>query len=204
MTIKVGITGGIGAGKTTVSQVFEALGVPVYYADDRAKAILSQNTDLKSELLHHFGSEIFDEQGRPDRKKLAAVVFNDAKKLRILNSLIHPRVGEDWKNWIASREYDFLYIMKEAALLFETGSYKKLDYIICVSAPDKLRIKRVSLRDSVGIEEVKLRMRNQLSQELKISLSDFLIVNDEKRALVPQVIRVHQKLVNLSKRKKNE
>lgn len=202
MVMKVGITGGIGAGKTTVCQIFEALGVPVYYADERARHILMKNHELHSELRNHFGEEIFDGEGIPDRKKIAAIVFNDKEKLQTLNSLIHPRVGKDWKDWLSSRDYAFSYVLKEAALLFESGSFKQLDKIICVAAPDNLRISRVVSRDGVSEEDVKLRMKNQLSQELKISLSQFLILNDEKESLIPQVIRVHRKILKLAEPKK--
>ena len=205
MTLQVGITGGIGAGKTTVCRIFEALGVPVYYADERARHILMRNHELHQELRDHFGEEIFDREGKPDRKKIAAIVFNDKEKLQTLNGLIHPRVGTDWADWadwVSSRDYAFPYVLKEAALLFESGSYKQLDRIICVAAPDDLRISRVVSRDGVSGEDVKLRMKNQLSQELKISLSQFLILNDEKESLIQQVIRVHRKILKLAEQKK--
>ncbi len=202
MTLQVGITGGIGAGKTTVCRIFEALGVPVYYADERARYILMKNHELHQELRDHFGEEIFDREGKPDRKKIAAIVFNDKEKLQTLNGLIHPRVGTDWADWVSSRDFAFPYVLKEAALLFESGSYKQLDRIICVAAPDDLRISRVVSRDGVSEEDVKLRMKNQLSQELKISLSQFLILNDEKESLIQQVIRVHRKILKLAEQKK--
>ena len=197
--LKIGITGGIGSGKTTVCRIFESIGAPVYYADDRAKALLESDPAILSGLEKLFGPEVFGEDGKPDRKAIAKVVFSDKEKLNELNNLIHPRVGQDWSGWYRGRALDYPYVLKEAALLFESGSYKQLDRLICVAAPEDLRIERVVKRDGVSPEEVKARMDNQLSQELKMALSDHLIKNDGSLSLVKQVVSLHRLFCNLSK-----
>lgn len=192
--LKIGITGGIGSGKTTVCKAFEAMGVDVYYADDRAKFLMNNDVGIKTALKKLFGADIADENERPNRKAIAAAVFADKKLLRKLNEIIHPKVKEDWIQWYDTKKSKVPYVLKEAALLFESGSYKTLDSVICVTAPKSLRIERVMKRDGVSAEEVCARMENQLSEELKVSLSDHIIINDGKHSLVKQVVLLHRQM----------
>jgi dephospho-CoA kinase len=191
--IRVGITGGIGSGKTTVCEIFESLGIPVYYADREAKKLMHKDTGLKDEIIKHFGQEIYD-LDMLDRKKLAAIVFHDKAKLKLLNSLVHPAVQRDVKNWM-NKQTGVPYAIKEAALLFESGSYGHLDKIITVVADDETRINRIMKRDHVSKEDVLARMKNQWPQKDKINKSDFVIYNNEKDVLVTQVIAINRSLI---------
>jgi dephospho-CoA kinase len=194
--LKIGLTGGIGSGKTTVAKIFELLGVPVYYADDASKSLYATNKDLMTDLKKHFGEDIYiDEQ--LNRSKLAAIVFNDAAKLDLLNSLVHPLTIKDAEEWMQQQTTP--YIIKEAALLFEAGSASVLDYIIGVSTPQPLRIKRVIERDGVGREEVLSRMQRQMDEESKMLLCDFVIKNDEQEMVIPQVLALHERFLEMSK-----
>ena len=170
----IGLTGGIGSGKTTIARYFESLGVPVYIADDEAKKILFTPGAI-DELKAAFGQEIFSDSV-PDRQKLAALVFNDPEKLKILNAIIHPKVQEHFTNWVNNYK-DKSFVIKEAAILFESGSYKDCDKIILVTAPEEVRIQRVMRRDNVSREMVKERMQNQWSDTKKSALSDYIITN---------------------------
>ncbi|TVR88463.1 MAG: dephospho-CoA kinase [Saprospirales bacterium] len=192
--LKVGVTGGIGSGKTTVCRIFESLGVPVYYADDRARTLLNTDADIHRGLKSIFGERVFGADGRPDRKYIASVVFEDKEKLAKLNKLIHPAVGADWEAWYSRIKADYPYVLKEAALLFESGSYRNLDRVICVAAPESLRIERVVKRDGVDEAAVRSRMKNQLNQDMKISLSHHLIKNDGTLSLIKQVVSLHRQL----------
>ena len=194
--LKVGITGGIGSGKTTVCKMFEALGIPVYYADERAKYLMQHEHFLIDLIKKNFGEEIYD-NGHLNRSLLAEKVFNNKAQLELLNSLVHPVVFRDTERW---NEEQLLkeppYCLREAALLVETGSYKNLDKLIVVSTPIHTRVNRVSLRDNVEVEEVMKRVRNQLPDEEKIKLADFVISNDHDLAhLEDQVKKIHQQLV---------
>ncbi len=192
--IKIGITGGIGSGKTTVAKVFEQLGIPVYNADYWAKAIMNTEPLVKQRLTELFGKDIYDSEGKADRKKIAEIVFKDKNKLNELNSVIHPAVWLHGKNWLRQHA-DKPYILKEAAILFESGGDKGLDKVITVSAPKELRLQRVINRDNVTAEEVTARMANQWDDEKKIALSDFVIVNDDKTLVIPQVMKIHKQLL---------
>lgn len=193
--LKIGITGGIGSGKTTVAKVFEVLGIPVYYADEAAKEIMHKNEPLKQQLIFHFGNETYL-NGKLNRSHLSSIVFNDKEKLALLNSLVHPVTIADAEDWF-SRQTS-LYVIKEAALLFESGATDGLHYIIAVTAPETLRIKRVMDRDSVKADEVKKRMTNQIDESIKNRLSDFVVVNDEQQMILPQVLKIHEELINRS------
>ena len=192
--LTVGITGGIGSGKTTVCKIFEAIGIPVYYADSRAKYLMERDPDLLAALKNNFGTNIFLEDNTINRPALAKLVFNDPEKLALLNSLVHPVVAQDSLNWI--KDQTSPYTLKEAALLYESGSYKQLDLIISVSAPLELRIARVIKRDGSTREEVFSRINNQWPQERKDELADFIILNDGEMALIPQVLKIHRQLLN--------
>ncbi len=195
MIIKVGITGGIGSGKSTVAKVFEVLGIPVYYADDAAKRLMNEDELLKTELQHLFGKETYID-GRLNRKYLADLVFNDEEKLSLLNSIVHPATLRDSDEWMMQQYTP--YAIKEAALIFESGAQEHLDYVIGVSAPLPVRLQRVMKRDHVTREEVKARMEKQLDESIKMRLCDYVITNDEQELVIPQVIKIHQELLSYS------
>lgn len=190
---KIGITGGIGSGKTTVCKLFENLNVPVYYADERAKYIINNDLSIKNKIIHLFGEDIYNENGL-DRKKLALIVFNNKLKLNQLNNVIHPEINIDFLDWSLDH-FESPYILKEAALLFETGSYKQLDKVITVFCPLNLRIQRVLNRDKVTELEVKSRMKNQWNDEVKIRIADFVVTNFDEVSLTTQVLFLHKQLI---------
>jgi len=195
--IKVGITGGIGSGKTTVCEIFERLGVPVYYADKQAKYLMETDKKLREAIRQLFGDEAFDAENNLNRAFIAGIVFKDEEKLLALNALVHPAVKADYDSWnaiLARKEYP--YSLKEAALLVESGSYKDLDKLIVVSAPLEDRIKRVMARDNVSEEQVKARIDAQLPDAGKVKLADYVIDNNLIMELVPQVSKVHLDLLN--------
>lgn len=191
--LKVGLTGGIGSGKSTVAKVFEAFGIPCYYADDRAKMLMHSDESLKMDLIEEFGPEIYND-GHLDRKLLAQIVFNDDSARERINGLVHPAVGRDFETW--SQEQSSSYVLKEAAILFETEAYKLNDFNILVTAPESLRIARVKKRDGVEEHEVRARMRAQWSDEKKAKLANFVILNDEQHSLINQVKDIHEALLS--------
>lgn len=196
-SITVGITGGIGSGKTTVTKIFSILGIPVYYADDRAKWLMANDDNLINEIKKKFGEESYFDSGDLNRKYLAEAVFADADKTRQINALVHPAVAKDFGDWVGQQSSP--YILKEAALLFETGSYKHLDKVINVSAPLKIRISRVLMRDSHRSEkQVNDIIDKQLPDEVKNGKSDFVIKNAENKLLIPQVLKIHESLLAIS------
>ena len=188
---KIGITGGIGSGKTYVSEVFKSLGIPVFNADIESKKIMITSEKLMELVKSTFGEGIYT-NGRLNKEKLGAIVFSDKSKLQKLNSLVHPIVKEEFNNWCKSQKS--LYVIKEAAILFESKANIGLDAVICVSAPLKLRISRSVKRDNTTEKEIKNRIENQISQEEKEKLSDYIIVNDTKDLLLPQVLNIHELL----------
>lgn len=190
---KVGITGGIGSGKSTVCRVFSLLGIPVYYADDAAKEIMHKDEQLKASIKHHFGENIYDENGQLQRAALGKIVFNDKDKLELLNSLVHPATIRQGEEWAARQQAP--YVIKEAALLFESGSAASLDVIIGVTAPQPLRILRVMKRDNVSREDVLARMYKQIEEPVKMKLCDFVIHNDDQQMVIPQVLKLHAQLL---------
>ena len=193
--LKVGLTGGIGSGKTTVAKIFELLGVPVYYADDAAKRIMNEDKELKAAIQKQFGEESYRD-GELDRSYLASKVFNDSFQLEILNSLVHPATIRDASDWMNQQTSP--YTIREAALIFESGAAEGLDYVIGVYAPTQLRIKRTMERNNVSHDEVVKRINNQLDEEIKMKLCDFVVRNDEQQLLIPQIIGLHQKLLKLA------
>lgn len=194
----VGVTGGIGSGKSTVCQVFSILGIPIYSADDRAKWLMANDPNLKKEISSQFGEKSFLEDGSLNRAFLAEEVFSDPEKVKKINALVHPAVGEDFKNW--TKEQSAPYLIKEAALLFESGSYKELDYIINVSSPLKIRVARVLLRDPHRSEDqVNHIIDQQMPDEQKNELADYVIKNNDSKLILPQVLEIHQKLCALQK-----
>ena len=187
--IKVGITGGIGSGKSTVSNIFKVLGIPVFDADSAAKQLMQNDENLKENLQKEFGNDVYID-GQLNRKYLAEIVFKDTYKLEKLNAIVHPIAIEAGLQWAAKQTT--AYIVKEAALIFEAGSGFNLDYIIGVFAPQAVRIKRVMDRDAISKEEVVARMDKQIDETIKIKLCDFVIVNDEQQMVIPQVLKLHE------------
>jgi dephospho-CoA kinase len=200
--LKIGITGGIGSGKTTVCKIFETLGIPIYYADDRAKALYLENADLKQGVIQFFGAESYFSDGQLNRKWISDLAFQDPELLKKLNALVHPAVQKDGNVWHDAQS-NVPYTLKEAALLFESGGDKYLDKIITVYAPKSLRIERVIKRSegTMTKEDVEARMAKQMSEEEKKDRADYVIFNDGNKALIPQVLAIHHKILagNLKK-----
>jgi dephospho-CoA kinase len=192
----IGITGGIGSGKSTVAKIFATLGIPIYDADAAAKKIMQNSDELKKELKKQFGEATYTSEGL-DRKYLANIVFTDKDKLEILNSLVHPYTLADADNWAKQQTSPF--VIKEAALMFESRAAHHVDYIIGVSAPKALRIQRVMNRDGLTRDEVIARMNRQIEENIKMKLCDFVIINDEQQLIIPQVVSLHQQFLHLSK-----
>jgi len=192
---KVGITGGIGSGKTTACKVFEVLGIPVFYADTVAKEIMCKDEVLVAGLKAAFGNESYFEDGKLNNKHIADIVFNNEAALKQLNALVHPAVFRAFDTWEATIPANTPYTLKEAALLFESGSYKMCDTNILVTAPYEIKLKRVMERDGVSAEQVKARMDKQLSDEDKSKLANHFIVNDEHQSIIEQVLALHQQFL---------
>jgi dephospho-CoA kinase len=187
--LQIGITGGIGSGKSTVCRIFSALGVPVYDADSRAKSLMTTDGILVSQIKKEFGVLSYLNDGEINREHLAQA-FQDKDKLAQLNSLVHPRVAHDYEQWVDKQKSD--YVLKEAALLFEAKSYLALDKIIVVYAGEELRVKRVLQRDVHRSQQQIIDIiRNQLTDEEKLKRADYSILNDESRLVIPQVLELH-------------
>mgnify|MGYP001182272431 CR=1 FL=1 len=193
--LKIGVTGGIGSGKTVVCKIFEALGAPVYYADIEAKKILSSDSFVKKKVKELLGKESYYMNGKANRKFIASKVFEDKSLLKQLNEIVHPAVAVHSARWFEAIKGRFEYAVKEAALLIESGSYKELNLLIVVTAPDTLKIQRVMARDKISEEQVRSRMKNQLPDDQKVALADFVILNDDQASLVSQVWKIHQQLL---------
>jgi dephospho-CoA kinase len=193
--LKIGLTGGIGSGKSTVAHIFEVLGIPVYYADEAAKRLMTENEELKASVISAFGNDAFI-NGNLNREYIAGQVFNNDKKIELLNSLVHPATIKDAAEWIQIQ--DAPYVIKEAALIFESGSNKDLDYVIGVKSRAALRIQRTIGRDNISADEVKARMDKQMDEDLKLQLCDYVIVNDEEEMVIPQVLALHEKFLKLA------
>ncbi len=198
--LRIGLTGGIGSGKSTAARVFEVLGIPVYYADEAARRMMNEDEELKQQIIQLFGEEAYA-GNKLNRSYISSVVFNDKEKLNQLNALVHPATIRDGETWM--KKQNTAYAIKEAALIFESSTHEHLDYVIGVSAPQPLRILRVMQRDNVSREEVLRRMQNQIGEEIKMKLCDFIIYNDEQQLVIPQVIELHERLITLSTERKN-
>jgi dephospho-CoA kinase len=194
-SLLLGVTGGIGSGKSTVCKVFQSLGISVYDADSRAKYLMTTDGILISQIRKEFGDLSYDSLGRLNRTYLATNVFDNPEKLEKLNSLVHPRVGADFKKW-SEQHSDEPYLLKEAALLYEAGSHESLDRIIVVFSPEELRVRRVLARDKHrSAEQIRDIMARQWSDEKKLQLADHIIYNDECRLIIPQVLALHEELL---------
>jgi len=198
MVLKVGLTGGIGSGKSTAAQIFEVLGIPVYYADIAAKRLMNEDEELRSSIINIFGKEAYT-NNILDRKYISSIVFSDPAKLELLNGLVHPVTKKDSEAWMDQQTTP--YAIHEAALIFEAKVSDRLDHVMGVSSPIELRINRAMERDRVSREEVLKRMNQQLDEDIKMSKCDFLLINDEQQLLIPQVLELHEKLIRLSKQK---
>ncbi|MCK9618815.1 MAG: dephospho-CoA kinase [Lentimicrobiaceae bacterium] len=191
--LKVGITGGIGSGKSTVCRVFSVLGIPVFNADVEAGRLQNEDPQIGTELIGIFGSDIYSAEGLLNRKMLASIVFNDRGLLEKLNSIIHPAVHREFEKWSA-RNSDFPYVIYEAAILFETGSFRNFDFTILVVADEQERIERVSKRDHSRPEDVVQRMNNQMMDKEKIKMADFVIENNDNQLIISQILILDQLL----------
>lgn len=196
--LQIGITGGIGSGKTTVCRIFETLGIPVYYADDRAKQLMVNSEKLRKKIKEIFGEEAYLEDRSLNRTHLSKIVFQDKAKLKELESVVHPAVAQDGKAWHETQN-NVPYTLKEAALLVENGSYKSFDKMIMVSASKGIRIQRVMLRDGIPRAAVEARIAAQLPDTEKAKVCDYIIENNGERSLVRQVLDIHHKLISLHK-----
>lgn len=196
--IKVGLTGGIGSGKSYIANIFSHLGVPIYYADVEAKKLYDNDDDLLQQVRKQFGNSIIGKNNMLDRKALAAIVFSNPSALAILNTLVHPALQRHFEKWLLQYKHS-AYVIQEAAILFESGFDKLMDKIAVVTAPNTLRIQRVVKRDGITPDEVEQRMKHQLPQEELTARADFVITADGKQPLLPQVLSIHNKLCALSK-----
>lgn len=188
--LKIGLTGNMGSGKTTVSKIFELLGVPVFYADDAAKNVMVTDPVLVGEIKLAFGGLSYFDDGTLNRKHIADIVFNNSGELKKLNNVVHPAVFRAFDLWLKNCN-DAPYVIKEAALLFESDSYKLCDHTIMVQAPLETRIMRVMQRDGLTCEQVERRNSNQFSEEKKTQLADYIIVNDDNQLVIPRVLELH-------------
>jgi dephospho-CoA kinase len=190
--LRIGLTGGLGSGKSTVARIFETFGIPVYYADDAAKRLMNEDARLKNSIRDHFGDESYMNEIL-NRPYLAEVAFSDPAKLQLLNSLVHPVTIADAEKWMNAQTAP--YAIKEAALIFESDAHKKLDYVIGIHAPLKLRLQRSMQRDQLSKEAVETRMSRQMDEIKKMELCDFIVTNDETELLIPQVLSLHEMLL---------
>jgi dephospho-CoA kinase len=198
MSLKVGITGGIGAGKSVVSKIFQTLGIPVFNADIEAKRLMNENPDLIVEIKKLFGKDVYQD-GALNRPLLAKKIFDNERNLKRMNDLVHPAVINEYNSWLMQQSHQ-PYSIKEAALLFEAGSYKDLDIVILVYAPKKIRINRVLMRDTHrSISDVESIMEKQMSDNRKKKHSDYIIINDEQKMVTPQVLDIHEKILREKK-----
>ena len=187
MATMIGLTGGIGSGKSVVAKIFATLGIPVFNADDEAKRIMQTSPEIKTKLIEQFGLDIYNESGL-DKEKLASIVFDDPFQLQLLNAIVHPVTIQAAKAWAAKQTSP--YVIKEAALIFESGAADGLLKVIGVTAPLSLRTHRVMQRDGITKEQVDARMRNQISDTIKMRLCDYVIENNNQQMVLPQVLDI--------------
>ncbi|WP_297089885.1 dephospho-CoA kinase [uncultured Draconibacterium sp.] len=192
MALKIGITGGIGSGKSVICRVFKQLSTPVFEADVWAKQLVNTHADIKTRLIDWYGTDIYTSNGTIDRKKLAGIIFNNQLELEKVNNLIHPVVRQEFLSWAENQESP--YVIHEAAILFESGFYKMMDYNILISAPEKVRIERVMKRDKVSAAIVKERINKQWTDEQKRPLANVELVTNDKNLLIPQILKIDKQL----------
>jgi dephospho-CoA kinase len=191
--LRVGLTGGIGSGKSLVARIFSTLGVPVFEADREARRLMHEDAELRAAIAVRFGADIYGTQGL-DRKRLAVIVFNDTAALAELNALVHPAVRNAFAQWAAQQRAP--YVVMEAAILAESGGHAGMDRIVVVGAQEDLRVRRVMARDGVGEDEVRARMRNQADDARREAIAHHVLHNDERQLLLPQVVALHHRLTN--------
>lgn len=192
--LKIGITGNIGSGKTTVSRLFEILGIPVFYADAEAKKVMVTDAPLITSIKEHFGTDAYFADGTLNRKLIASVVFNNEAELQKLNALVHPAVFRAFDQWVLQYP-NAPYVLKEAAVLFESGSYKDCDYTIMVTAPTDMRMLRVMKRDSITEAEAQSRETKQMPQDQKQKLASYIVKNDNTELVIPQTLAINHRLI---------
>lgn len=193
--LKVGITGGMGSGKSTVCNILKNLGVPIFTSDDVGKYLLDNDDYLKDEIKRTFDSDMYTSTGRLDRERMAKLVFNNPDELQRINAIVHPRVKAEFDSWCKKNEKK-PYVVKEAAILFETGKHKEMDKMVTVFCPKEERINRIIKRDEATKEDIEKRMMHQYSDAERNALADFIIINDGKEDLLPQVMELHELLLN--------
>lgn len=193
--LRVGLTGGIGSGKSTVARIFDILQIPVYDADSAARQLMNDDPHVRDAVIKTFGEKSYTNNVL-DKKFISGIVFNDPARLTLLNAIVHPATLAHAKEWFNSQSG--VYAIKEAALLFEAGAEKDLDYVIGVSSPLSMRIKRIQERDGLSEAEIELRINKQMNEEEKMKRCDFVLYNDEKQLLLPQVLKLHKKLQNVA------
>ncbi len=194
--LRIGLTGGIGSGKSTVARIFQSLGIPIYSSDIEAKRLMQTDPFIRESIVEAFGEEAYN-GSMPNTKRMAEIVFNDPAALEKLNQIIHPATINNAKAWMGKQQAP--YVIKESALIFESGAGEGLDLVICVYAPKSLRIQRVMQRESVSRETVLARMNRQIDEELKRRLCDRVIYNDEQQPLLQQVLSLHKSLLAMAK-----
>lgn len=193
--LKVGLTGGIGSGKSVVARMFGVLGVPVYAADGRARTLMQEDARLREAVGARFGDGVFRD-GQLDRAALAAVVFNDDEALHDLNALVHPAVRADFDHWAAGQEAP--YVLMEAALMAENEGWRRFDRVITVACPEAERIRRVIQRDRTDEARVRARMRHQATEEQRLAIARHVFRNDGDELVIPQVLAIHQELISVA------
>jgi dephospho-CoA kinase len=198
--LKVGITGNIGSGKTTVSKIFHVLGIPVFYADDEAKKVMTADAQLIAGIRQSFGAVSYFDDGTLNRKHIAGIVFNNADELAKLNALVHPAVFRAFDNWVAEVK-DVPYVLKEAALLFESKSYLMCDTTLMVTAPLNVRMERVMKRDGITYEEALSRNARQFAEDEKVKMAEHLVINNDTQLVIPQVLALHEQFLALARTK---
>lgn len=190
--LKIGLTGGIGSGKSTVANVFSVLGIPIFQSDIRAKQIIHENEQVRQAITKQFGKKSYLEDGSYNNKYIAGIVFSDAKQLKALNKIVHPAVFQEQADWF--EEQTTAYAIVENAILYEANTAHRFDKVIVVQAKDELRIKRIMERDGINRAEVLQRFESQLPQAKKVKLADFVIYNNEEQSLIEQVQTIHNSL----------
>lgn len=193
--LKIGLTGGIGSGKSYIADIFRHLNISVYVADTRTKELYVESKELKSKMIDAFGKNVYSQSGYINTTYLKELIYNDHEKYKQVNAIVHPIVINDFYKWCEDKK-DEKYIIKESAILFETGLYRKLDKTILIIAPEELRLKRIQKRDIDLVEEIKKKIKAQWTDDAKLKFADYLINNDENSLLLSQVLSIHNKLLN--------